>query len=161
MVLALALLLLVAQVTPAPDAQSDEIVVRATLGHTTMLFDKGNDGRLRNCRVMVSSGSQRRDVAACQATPVCYAKTAATVTDCLDFVVLDSSATLPAGTAKPLVFEAPKLFTPPPALSPKAIGPVGLGEDSKETERQRVKLPPLPQAPKSDPVIHVTMGKEQ
>jgi hypothetical protein len=159
--LTLALLALAPQAAPAQDAQSDEIVVKATLGHTTMLFDKGSDGRLRNCRVMVSSGSQRRDVAACQATPVCYAKTANTVTDCVDLVVLEMPLNVAPGPAKPLVFDAPKLVQPVKPLSPKAIGPSDLGEDSKETERQRVKLPPLPQAPKNDPVVRVTMGNER
>jgi hypothetical protein len=161
MLLPLALFALAPQAAPAQNAQSDEIVVKATLGRTTMLFDKGSDGRLRNCRVMVSSGSQRRDVAACQATPVCYAKTAGTVTDCIDLVVLETPLNVAPGPAKPLVFEAPKLVQPLPPVSPKAIGPVGIGEDSKETERQRVKLPPLPQAPKNDPVVRVTMGNER
>ena len=75
------ILLLAAQEAPAAEAttaavEGGDIVVRATFGFTTMLFDRGADGKLRNCRIMVSSGSQRRDTAACQATPICYAGTA-------------------------------------------------------------------------------------
>ena len=141
---------------PAQDVQGEDIVVRATFGHTTMLFDKGSDGKLRNCRIMVSSGSQRRDTDACQATPVCYAKTADEVTDCVDFLVLETTATgalKPAGTGAPQTFTLPKLTQPKPVLAVGQAGPLESTEESKETERQRVKLPPLPKAPTDGPVI--------
>lgn len=154
-VLALALL---AQTAPAQEAPAaDEIVVRATFGHTTMLFDKGADGKLHNCRIMVSSGSQRRDTNACQATPVCYAGTADEVTDCVDFLVLDTSET---GASKPAILSGPQTFVLPKLLPAKPVtlalgqvGPIENNEESKETERQRVKLPPLPKEPSSGPVI--------
>ncbi|MDV3459152.1 hypothetical protein RZN05_19300 [Sphingomonas sp. HF-S4] len=166
----LALLLLLAQDVPAaPPAtegqeEEEEIVVRATFGHTTMLFDKGTDGRLRNCRIMVSSGSQRRDTNACQATPVCYAKTADEVTDCRDFVELAAVAMpaepRPATSSVPQTFVLPKLNEPRPSLAEGQAGPLGLQEPSRETERQRVKLPPLPRPPSDGPVIRVGPARE-
>jgi hypothetical protein len=163
-----ALLLLLAQDVPAAppaEGQEEEIVVRATFGHTTMLFDKGADGRLRNCRIMVSSGSQRRDTNACQATPVCYAKTADEVTDCRDFVELAAVVApgdlRPANPATPQTFTLPKLLEPKqPALAEGQAGPLGLQEPSRETERQRVKLPPLPRPPSDGPIIRVGPARE-
>lgn len=171
----LAALLLLAQDVPATQAvgtpveDEAQIVVRATFGRTTMLFDKGADGRLRNCRVMISSGSQRRDTTACQATPVCYAKTADDVTDCREMTVLDQAATLgaagtpaAAGGGKTNLFELPKLVQPKTALPPTGIGPSALTEDSRETERQRVKPIAPPVNPASDgPVVRFTTGTPQ
>lgn len=167
----LAALLLLAQDVPAssPPAEAvetEEVVVQAKLGLTTMLFDKGADGKLRNCRVMVSSGSQKRDTAACQATPVCYARTAEQVTDCRELGVLELAATRatgeirPAGAAAPQTFVLPKLTEPKPALAPGQAGPQGLQEPSRETERQRVVLPPLPKAPSDGPVVRFGPAKE-
>lgn len=156
MILAAALVLL-AQEVPAPSAdqevEGEEIVVQAKLGRTTMLFDKGADGKLRNCRIMVSSGSQRRDTDACKATPVCYAKTADEVTDCVDFLVVDVAASKPPGAGAVQTFTLPKLVQPKPALTAGQAGPLELTEESKETERQRVKLPPLPKPPSDGPVV--------
>jgi hypothetical protein len=154
----LAAVLLLMQEVPAPaqDVQGEDIVVRATFGHTTMLFDKGADGKLRNCRIMVSSGSQKRDTDACKATPVCYAKTADEVTDCVDFLVLDvgtPGASRPPGSGAPQTFTLPKLTQPKPALLAGQAGPLESTEESKETERQRVKLPPLPKPPSDGPVV--------
>ncbi|MBC9033952.1 hypothetical protein IAG41_16300 [Sphingomonas sp. JC676] len=153
--------LLLMQDVPAPtqDVQGEDIVVRATFGHTTMLFDKGADGRLRNCRIMVSSGSQRRDTDACHATPVCYAKTADEVTDCRELTFLEMAATIGAPALKPAApggtqtFTLPKLTQPKPALLAGQAGPLESTEESKETERQRVKLPPLPKPPSDGPVV--------
>ena len=165
MILAAAALLLAQQAVPAPapEPEGEEIVVRATLGHTVMLFDKGADGRLRNCRVMVSSGSERRDAQACQATPVCYEKTRDTVTECVDLAVLETRAEAPAApaAAKPPVFDAPQFVKPQAPPSPTAIGPTGAAEESRETERQRVKLPPLPKPPSDGPVVRVTTGRQE
>jgi hypothetical protein len=168
--ISLALLLLAQDVPAAPPAtdevQGEDIVVRATFGHTTMLFDKGADGKLRNCRIMVSSGSQRRDTNACQSTPVCYAKTVDEVTDCreLTFLELASAATpgetrLP-GASAPQTFVLPKLSDLRPTLGDGEAGPLGLGEPTRETERQRVKLPPLPKPPSDGPLIRVGPAKE-
>ena len=163
MILATAALLLAQQALPAPavptDPEPEEVVVRATLGHTTMLFDKGSDGRLRNCRVMVSSGSQKRDTDACQATPVCYAKTADSVTDCINLVVLETRVAGPEvpHAGKPSVFDVPQLTQPRSAAPVAVIGPSDT-EESRETERQRVKLPPLPKPPASEPLVRVTTG---
>jgi hypothetical protein len=165
----LALLLLAQDVPAAPpadDVAGEEIVVRATFGLTTMLFDKGADGRLRNCRIMVSSGSQKRDTNACQATPVCFAKTADEVTDCRELGPLEMAmaptpgALLPTGGAAPHTFVLPNLTEPNPGLGAGQAGPVGLQEPSRETERQRVKLPPLPRASSDGPMIRVGPAKE-
>jgi len=165
----LALLLLAQDVPAAPpsaDVEGEEIVVRAQFGLTTMLFDKGSDGKLRNCRIMVSSGSQKRDTNACQATPVCYARTADEVTDCreMTFLELTSAATpgetRPAGAGVAQAFTLPKLNDPKPALAPGQAGPLGLQEPSRETERQRVKLPPLPKPPSDGPVVRFGPAKE-
>ncbi|AJP70730.1 hypothetical protein [Sphingomonas hengshuiensis] len=157
-------LLLLAQDVPDPSAAAapaeEEIVVRATYGTTTMLFDKSADGRLHNCRVMVSSGSQRRDTKACQSTPVCYAKTQDVVEDCVQFAVIDPIVAAPPPAAKAVVFELPSLVRPQP-LAPGQAGPLQPGEESRETERQRVKLPPLPKAPSNGPVVTFGGGKPE
>jgi hypothetical protein len=163
-----AVLALLAQDMPAPaqEAEGEEIVVRATFGRTTMLFDKGADGKLRNCRIMVSSGSQKRDTDACKATPVCYAKTADEVTDCVDFLVLDVAATGAPGASGARgpngtqTFVLPKLIQPKPVVLGLA-GPLESTEESKETERQRVKLPPLPKAPSDGPVVRFNPGQTE
>jgi len=152
-----------AQTAPAEVVEGDDIVVRATFGRTTMLFDKGADGKLRNCRIMISSGSQKRDTDACQATPVCYAKTADEVTDCVDFTAIDTSVAMPE--IKPLAAGAQTFALPPSALQPRTglasgqAGPLALPEETRESERQRVKpLPPPPTAPKSEPAVRITTG---
>ena len=161
----LAVLLLLAQDVPAsppPEVEGvEEIVVQATYGTTTMLFDKGADNKLRNCRIMVSSGSQRRDTNACQATPVCYARTAAVVTDCVPLVSLEPAevkATPAAGS--PALFDLPRLVQPKPATVAE-IGPSVDTDESRETARQRVKLPPLPKSPTGGPVIRITNGNAE
>ena len=160
-----ALLLLLTQDVPVapPPAEEEEaeIVVQATYGTTTMLFDKGADGRLRNCRVMVSSGSQRRDTNACQATPVCYEKTRDTVTECVELSAIEPAVpgSAPGAAAAP-IFDMPRLVQPKPAPVPGTLGPVT--EKSAENDKQRVnKLPPLPQEPSSGPVIRITNGNAQ
>lgn len=156
------------QAVGAPVEDDAQIVVRATFGRTTMLFDKGADGKLRNCRVMISSGSQRRDTTACQSTPICYAKTADEVTDCAEMSILDQAATIGApaapaapATGKPLIFELPKLVQPKTALPTSAVGPNEPAEDSRETERQRVKpiAPPVNPAA-NGPVVRFTTGND-
>lgn len=162
-----ALLLLLSQDVPAANAAPDEneIVVQATYGRTTMLFDKGADGKLRNCRIMVSSGSQRRDTNACQATPICFAGTADEVTDCVPLKMSDAGAVGgPLSVKNPnglAVFAIPKLVQPKQPVSAIVAGPSSEAETSRETERQRVKLPPLPKPPTNGPVIRVTTAKDE
>ena len=169
MTIAAALLLLVQDAPPPPRdpeaVEGEDIVVRATFGRTTMLFDKMADGTLRNCRIMISSGSQKRDTEACQATPICYEKTRDEVTDCVELTALEQARIAPG--AKPAadgavpVFSMPQLVKPRPA-KPVDVGPVTLTGESAETERQRVtKLPPPPQAPTDGPLIRLTNGQEQ
>ena len=158
----LAALLLVAQDVPAPasEPEGEDIVVQAKLGNTTMLFDKGSDGRLRNCRIMVSSGSGRRDANACPATPVCYTETRETVPDCGDLACVETRTSPPSavGMGKPQIFEMPQLLKSLPPVTPAAVGPSEATE-SRDTERQRVKLPPLPTPPRSEPVVKFTTGE--
>jgi hypothetical protein len=161
-------LILLAQDVPATNAapvtEGEEITVRATYGRTTMLFDRTNDGKLLNCRIMVSSGSQKRDTDACQATPVCYARTADEVTECVELTIepvrMTVAPSAAAGSAyggkAPAVFDMPALVKPrPPA---PAIGPSDPVTENRDTERQRVKLPPLPKAPTDGPVIRFGNG---
>lgn len=150
------------------EEMGEEIVVRATFGHTTMLFDKTADGKLRNCRIMVSSGSQKRDTDACKATPVCYEKTRDEVSDCVELTALEQAAIVlppPAPDAKTegglQTFTMPTLVKPVAPVSATAIGPVTGGEVSRESERQRVKLPELPKAPTDGPVIRLSNGTEE
>jgi hypothetical protein len=160
----LALLALAAQDAPAaatPSVEAEnEIVVRAVYGRTTMLFDKGSDGKLRNCRIMISSGSQKRDTAACQATPICYFKTADEVTDCVPFSAVGPDALgaappprtpIPVTGSAPGAFQLPLLSLPKPP--PPAIGPISGTSESRESERQRVKLPELPKPDNGPPAI--------
>lgn len=158
-----AFLLLLAQDIPVapPAEENEEIVVRATYGTTTMLFDKGADNKLRNCRIMVSSGSQRRDTNACQATPICYAKTADVVTDCVELTRIEPSS---IGAARsnlitaPSIFDMPKLVQPPTAPLPGTLGPAITAERA-ESDKQRVKkLPPPPSAPSTGSMVTMRIG---
>ena len=151
-----------AKAEPTQDSEpvdGGEIVVSAVYGHTTMLFDKGSDGKLRNCRIMVSSGSQKRDTAACQATPVCYAGTADEVTDCVPL----TSAELVLPPAPPA--SGVQKFTMPQLVKPAEpvkvdVGPNATAGESKLSEQQSVKLPPLPKAPSGTPTIRLSNGQD-
>ncbi|RYD50464.1 MAG: hypothetical protein EOP60_11605 [Sphingomonadales bacterium] len=163
----LATLLLLAQDVPAkapPEEEIEEVVIQATFGTTTMLFDKGVDGRLRNCRVMVSSGSQRRDTNACQATPVCYERTRDTVTECIELNAIEpvlAGSQSASAVSKSQIFEMPKLVQPKPVPPPTLVGPAEIA-DTGDADKQRVKkLPPLPQDVSNGPVIRITNGNAQ
>lgn len=151
--LVLASLLLLAQDVPADDSGEYEIVVSAVYGRTTMLFDKGADGRLRNCRVMVSSGSDRRDAEACQATPVCVAAADAGGSACQPLASVVAAGPAAPARGGPAVFEMPQLAVPKKPLEPGTAGPSAVAEENEESERQRVKLPPLPRPPSDRPVV--------
>ncbi|MES2987888.1 MAG: hypothetical protein V4808_08275 [Pseudomonadota bacterium] len=166
------LLLLAAQDVPAPvaavpaeDEQYDEIVVKATYGTTTMLFDRGVDNKLRNCRVMVSSGSQRRDTTACQATPVCYEKTADQVTDCVELTALEPS-TIGASrsgftSSTTSIFDMPKLVQPKAAPLPGVVGPAIVHGNPDEDRQRAKKLPPLPRDETNGPVIRFGTAEDK
>ncbi|WP_066799990.1 hypothetical protein [Sphingomonas soli] len=145
---------------PVEDDQYEDIVVQATYGTTTMLFDKGADNKLRNCRIMISSGSQRRDTNACQATPVCYAKTADQVTDCVELTAIEpaiGAARSNLGTGAPAIFDMPKLVQPKTAPAPGTLGPIA--DRTEENDKQRVKpLPPPPSASTSGSVVTMKFG---
>lgn len=168
---AAALLLLVQDAPPPPRdpevVEGEEITVRATYGRTTMLFDKMADGTLRNCRIMVSSGSQKRDTDACKAIPVCYEKTRDEVTECVELTPLEQAQIAP-GAVPPPSDPAAKTFTMPQLIKPREARPVSVGpitppDQSDEPDRQRVtKLPPPPTAPKSDgPAVRITTGRQE
>lgn len=164
------LALLIAQDAPPPPRDpepedGEEIVVRATYGRTTMLFDKMPDGTLRNCRIMVSSGSQKRDTDACKAIPVCYEKTRDEVTDCVELTPLEQAQIAP-GAPDPASDPAARTFTMPQLMKPRQAAPVSVGpvtpaEQGETSDRQRVtKLPPAPSAPRDGAVIRLTNGQE-
>jgi len=52
----------------------------------------------------------------------------------------------------------PTFVKPPVNPSPGIVGPVQLTTDDRETDRQRVKLPPLPKAPGNGSAIQITAG---
>lgn len=147
----------------APVEGVQEIVVTAKYGHTTLLFDKGSDGKLHNCRIMVSSGSAKRDRNACEATPVCYAGTVDKVTDCVPFARIEAADLAPAPPAPggSQTFAIPKLVLPPTKPSPTLIGPVGLTSAARDTDRQRVTLPPLPKPSSDGSAIRITAGQPE
>jgi hypothetical protein len=165
MIVALALALTSIQDAAAQD-DVEEVVIQAKLGLTTMLFDKGADGKLRNCRIMVSSGSQKRDTAACQATPVCYARTADVVTDCRELTILEQAALIAPAPPAPAVID-PGKFTVPKLTQPAAPVVTGIGPslgvaDADAADRNRVKkLPPPPSAPSDGPAVKLVLGDEQ
>ncbi|MCW3838365.1 hypothetical protein ACFQ1E_20490 [Sphingomonas canadensis] len=151
---------------PAPEAEAEEIVVQATFGRTTMLFDKGGDGKLRNCRVMVSSGSQSRDIAACQATPVCYSGTIDEVTDCTYFTTDEAPISIAPRGAGQKPGSAVQVFEMPKVVKPAAPAPTGLAgprsDEGDGSSRYRAeKLPPPPTAPGSGGAVRVTLGPGQ
>jgi hypothetical protein len=144
--------------------EGEEVVITATLGRTTMLFDKGADGKLRNCRVMKSSGSVKRDADACQATPVCYARTLDDTPDCVAFAVIDrgvpglaAAGASGAGSATP-VYNLSALARPQPR-APGVAGPLSLPAEDEPSD-QLVKLPPVPQAPSSGPAVKVSVSNQ-
>jgi len=96
--------LLAQQAAPAVGAADppagEEIVVHARYGFLTMLFDRGDDGKLRNCRVLVSSGSRRRDARACDLAPQCYEAEAEQKAECAPLVT-GASPPASTGTRKP------------------------------------------------------------
>lgn len=155
-------------IAPVADEYAD-IVVTATYGRTTMLFDKGTDGKLYNCRVLVSSGSQARDTRACGATPVCFAGTADEVTDCTPLTVNPArSFSLDEGRAGAGRLDAtgsinmPRLLDMKPVQASGQVGPRAVSEPS-DSDRQRLeKLPPPPSAPEGSggPVIRLTNGQD-
>ncbi|MFZ5746461.1 MAG: hypothetical protein ACOY45_02255 [Pseudomonadota bacterium] len=167
----IAALLLLAAVQDAPaaaDESDEEIVVRASFGRATMLFDRGADGKLRNCRIMVSTGSARRDREACKAVPVCYKPTEDEVVECTDVKVEEPLPALRPGAAEtaaegkggaPSTFTLPQLVAPRSAPKPVATGPVALTGGEEDDPNRLGTLPPPPKAPTDGPAVQFTGGQ--
>lgn len=147
-----ATLLLAAQ-TAAPDPEPEEVVVTARVGRVALVFDRATDGRLVNCRVFKSSGSDRIDNAACTKLPDCLTST--------------RGQEYCGGTGTGFTAVAPKLIpTPEPklglgaSLKPEpakipAVGPV-VGDRKDEDPNRLGKLPPPPRDQSGTPAI--TLG---
>jgi hypothetical protein len=154
MILAAALLVASPQdAAPPPEPEYEEVVVTARIGRVALVFDRAVDGRLINCRVFRSSGSDRIDNAACTSLPDCVTST--------------KGQEYCGGTGTGLTAVAPKLLpTPEPKLGlgvslkpepPKtpAVGPVVAGKPDEDPNRLG-KLPPPPKDESSTPAI--TLG---
>ncbi len=136
-----------------PEPEYEEVVVTARVGRVALVFDRAADGRLINCRVFKSSGSDRIDNAACTSLPDCVTST--------------KGQEFCGGTGAGLTAVAPKILpTPAPTLSlgaslkpeaPKtpAVGPV-VGGTQDEDPNRLGKLPPPPKDESGTPAI--TLG---
>ncbi len=145
-----------AAAAPAAD-EYEEVVVTATAGRVALIFDKGRDGRLRNCRVFVSSGVRTVDAKACAALPDCI--TASTGEEyCGDG---SAGASLLAIDPKvksdtPPTFGLGKLLKPEPPKIP-AVGPLVLTPREDAPDRLG-KLPPPPKDESGTPAIRLGDG---
>ncbi|MBR0552606.1 hypothetical protein [Stakelama marina] len=154
-----ALLPLMLQAAPAepvgaPADAENEIVVRAKVGRVALVFDKGTDGRLHNCRVLISSGVQRIDDKACQDLPDCITANSGKrfCGDTLAAVpAIEPKKAKPAPIAK---IDLSDLAKPEPVSNP-AIGPAAQTAAS-DTPDQIVKLPPLPKDETHEPAIRIS-----
>lgn len=159
MIAALALLLTVPQdAPPAPEPDYEEVVVTARIGRVALVFDRAVDGRLINCRVFTSSGSDRIDNAACTSLPDCVTST--------------KGQEYCGGTGAGLTAVAPKILpTPEPklglgvSLKPEppntpAVGPVVAGKPDEDPNRLG-KLPPPPKDESGTPAITLGTMKQQ
>lgn len=149
-----ALALLAAQQAAAPPANEDyeEVVVTARVGRVALIFDRGADGRLRNCRVFRSSGVGAIDAKACSELPDCITDGAGKQY-CGDGT---GSASLIAvkPNAPPQVTPTlglGKLLEPEPPKVP-AVGPLVGGKDDEDPNRLG-KLPPPPKDQSTEPAI--------
>ncbi|WNO54483.1 hypothetical protein [Stakelama saccharophila] len=157
--IAFAISIPVAQAMPpeTSPAAPQEIVVTAKAGRVALVFDKGEDGRLHNCRVLISSGVDRIDDRACDDLPDC-------VEDqtghrfCGDALWRPAAKNENSPDEAGVAIKLPKLVQPDadPAPVPE-IGPVGAGGRDEEADRQLVDLPPPPE-PVSEPTIRITGG---
>lgn len=155
MIAALApLLLLGAQDAAADVVDHDEIVVTAEVGHVALIFDKGADGRLRNCRVFISSGVDRIDADACATLPECITSTGGDEY-CGDgrggagLIPVD----LKAKDEAPAVLGIGEMLEAEPREKP-AVGPSRTSDDARDPNRLG-KLPPPPRDETAEPVIRI------
>lgn len=159
MIAALALLVAVPQdAAAAPEPAYEEVVVTARVGRVALVFDRAADGRLINCRVFKSSGSNRIDNAACTSLPDCVTST--------------KGQEFCGGTGAGLTAVGPKILpTPEPKLglgvslkpeAPKtpAVGPVVAGKADEDPNRLG-KLPPPPKDESGTPAITLGTMKQQ
>ncbi|PKP94797.1 MAG: hypothetical protein CVT77_00850 [Alphaproteobacteria bacterium HGW-Alphaproteobacteria-16] len=152
MILAAALFAVAPQTTAAavPEPDYEEVVITAKVGRVALVFDKGADGRLRNCRVFISSGVDQVDAEACGSLPDCITSTSG-AEFCGDG--LGGTAALKAVEPKP---PAPtlglgKLLKPETPKVP-AVGPIVATKDEEDPNRLG-KLPPPPKAESGTPAI--------
>jgi hypothetical protein len=148
----LALGLALAQDVPPPVDTGEDIVVSATVGKIALVFDKGVDGRLHNCRVFLSSGVRRLDAKACASLPDCVTIEGGE-TFCGD-KIQGRTAAVP----KPDVIQAPGLaigsILKPEAKPLPATGPA-LRESETQSADRLGKLPPPPRPVSGGPGIQV------
>lgn len=151
MTLFLALGLALAQDVPPVDTGED-IVVSATVGKIALVFDKGSDGRLHNCRVLLSSGVRRLDDRACNNLPDC--------------VTVEGGETFCGDRIDGRVAALPKPVTlPPPGVAigailkpePKAVPATGpaLREGETQSADRLGRLPPPPRDTSGGPGIQI------
>lgn len=164
----LSLALFAPQDAPAQDAGAsvdvvyDDIVVEATVGRVALLFDQRADGRLENCRVLVSSGDAEIDATACEDLPDCITDTEGR--NFCDGMPAPAAAWNPRGVADmsaapgasaPLAM--PRLVTREAPSTP-AVGPAVRGE-AEEDPNRLAKLPPPPRDTSNDgPTISISAG---
>ena len=129
--------------TAADAAQADDIVVRAKVGHVVLVFDKGDDGRLHNCRVFRSSGVDKIDAKACRDLPDCVTseKGKQFCGDAVPEKPVLASISAPRPEKPDLSIG--KLIKPEKPKTP-AVGPVGQVAVNDGSDAPLVKLPPLP-----------------
>lgn len=142
----------VSQEAPPPVDTGEDIVVSATVGKIALVFDKGVDGRLHNCRVFVSSGVRRLDAKACGSLPDCV-----TIEGGETFCG-DKIEGRVAAAPKPEVIAAPNLaigaILKPEARPLPATGPA-LREGEGQSADRLGKLPPPPRPATGAPGIQI------
>lgn len=175
----LLLALLAAQDAPVQDAPMqdadasadvvyDDIVVEATVGRVALLFDRRADGRLENCRVLVSSGDAEIDATACDDLPDC-------ITDSEGRNFCDGVPTPAAGwdaravtvmSAPAAGLAMPRLVTPEAPVAP-GVGPAPVRDTADVDPNRLTKLPPPPRDTTGDgPTVsfgpgHPPLGSER
>jgi hypothetical protein len=146
---------------PADEPEYEEIVVSATVERVALLFDRDDEGRLQNCRPLISSGDAELDAMACEDLPDCM-----TDSEDREFCGGALASTAPAAPERevaPMVFDAP-LASPSMVIgakpAPPATGPVERGTDEEDSNRLG-KPPELPRDPtrSTTPVITISNGQ--
>lgn len=157
MIATLALLLAAPQDAVAAEPEYEEVIITARVGRVALVFDRAADGRLINCRVFKSSGSNRIDNAACASLPDCVTST--------------KGQEFCGGTGAGLTATAPKILTAEPkfglgaSLKPEpqktpAVGPA-IATKAEEDPNRLGKLPPPPRDESGTPAITLGPMKQE